>query len=285
MRPPTIEMSTPSQPLINRTTKPAIEIKKIEEIPMDQPVTYPVPLPRSTIPKMPSIEKESDKIITEPSPVNRVGPVPKVDRNLKINAMVKYLQDEETLVEKHLAMTVNQLEKEKEWDKIRSEREASANNEITNQLQEREKQMLEMFNKMENDNKQQVLFIYSLSKKFIRSFVYFSQELEIARLRKQVETIRTAMENKTKPDAEENQIQARINEKEVKQAAMNREVERLRELRKDKEKAREKEKEEREKDEELKRNMQRLKDDQARKNEDLKKKREEENKREEEKRR
>jgi hypothetical protein len=123
---------------------------------------------------MPSIEKESDKIITEPSPVNRVGPVPKVDRNLKINAMVKYLQDEETLVEKHLAMTVNQLEKEKEWDKIRSEREASANNEITNQLQEREKQMLEMFNKMENDNKQQVLFIYSLSKKFIRSFVYFS---------------------------------------------------------------------------------------------------------------
>jgi hypothetical protein len=88
--------------------------------------------------------------------------------------MVKYLQDEETLVEKHLAMTVNQLEKEKEWDKIRSEREASANNEITNQLQEREKQMLEMFNKMENDNKQQVLFIYSLSKKFIRSFVYFS---------------------------------------------------------------------------------------------------------------
>ncbi len=164
MRPPTIEMSAPSQPLINRTTKPAMEIKKMEEIPIDQPVTYPVPLPRSTIPKMPSIEKETDKIITEPSPVNRGGPIPKVDRNLKINAMVKYLQDEETLVEKHLAMTENQLEKEKEWDRVRSEREASANNEITYQLQERENQMLEMFNKMENDNKEQVLFLYLFSK-------------------------------------------------------------------------------------------------------------------------
>ena len=53
-----------------------------------------------------------------------------------------------------------ELEKEKEWDRIRSEREASANNEITNQLQEREKQMLEMFNKMENDNKLQVTICF-----------------------------------------------------------------------------------------------------------------------------
>ena len=173
MRPPTIETSAPSHPLINRMTKPATEIKKMEEITVDPPVFFPVPLPRSTVPKMPSIEQETDKIITEPSPVNRIGLVPKVDRNLKKNAMVKYLEDEETLVEKHLAMTVNQLEKEKEWDRIRSEREASANNEITNQLQEREKQMLEMFNKMENDNKQQVLFIYLVTKKLVSFCLLF----------------------------------------------------------------------------------------------------------------
>jgi hypothetical protein len=161
MKPLNMETIAPLQPVINRTTKPAIEVKKIEEIPVDKPITYPVPLPRSTNQKTPSVDQEPEKvIITEASPVSRIGPIPIVDRNLKMNAMVKYLQDEETLVEKHLAMTVNRLEKEKEWDRIRSEREASANNEITNQLQEREKQMLEMFNKMENDNKLQVTICF-----------------------------------------------------------------------------------------------------------------------------
>lgn len=70
--------------------------------------------------------------------------------------MVKYLQDEEKLVEKHLAITEDRLEKEKEWDRIRREKEASANDEIANHLQEREKEMVELFKKMENDNKQQV---------------------------------------------------------------------------------------------------------------------------------
>ena len=51
--------------------------------------------------------------------------------------MVKYLQDEGDMVEKHLAMSVERLKKEKEWDRIRSEKEASANSEIANQLQER----------------------------------------------------------------------------------------------------------------------------------------------------
>ena len=166
MKPRSMEMNTPFQPVINRTTKPAIEVKKIGEMKADVPIFTPVPLPRTAIPKLPSVEQDSECfLVNDPSPANRIGLIPKVDRNLKMNAMIKHLQDEETLVEKHLAMTENRLIKEKEWDKIRIEREASANNEITNQLQEREKQMLEMFNKMENENKLQVLFLFILQTK------------------------------------------------------------------------------------------------------------------------
>lgn len=100
-----------------------------------------------------------------------------------------------------------------------------------------------------------------------------------------METIRryadTANE-KSKPDAEEKKIQARINANEVKQAAMNREVERLRELRKKTETMRVEESKKREKEEEYRRGLQRLKNEQARRNEELKKKREDENKQVEE---
>lgn len=262
-KPPAIEPTASPLPFINRTNKPAV--KKIDEISVE-PSIQPVPLPRSNIPKTPSDDQDiDDGFVTGSSSVNRMGSVPKIDRSLKTEAMVKYLQDEEKLVEKHLAITEDRLEKEKEWDRIRREKEASANDEIANHLQEREKEMVELFKKMENDNKQ--------------------QELEIARLRKEVETIRRDADtsnDKTKPDAEETNIQARITDKEVKQAAMNREVERLRELRKKSEKTREKERDEQEKEEEYKRGMQRLKDEQTRKNEEMKKKRDEENKQEEE---
>ncbi|XP_057371532.1 ubiquitin carboxyl-terminal hydrolase 8-like [Daphnia carinata] len=265
MKPPSIEPIASPLPFINRTTKPAIEVKKIDKISVE-PSIQPVPLPRSNIPKTPPDDQDIEvEFVTGPPSVNRMGSVPKIDRNLKTEAMVKYLQDEEKLVEKHLAITADRLAKEEEWDRIRREKEASANDEIANHLQEREIEMVELLKKMENDNKQ--------------------QELEIARLRKEVETIRyyaDTSNDKTKPDTEETNIQARINDKEVKQAAMNREVERLRKLRKNAEKAREKEREEQEKEEEYKRGMQRLKDEQSRRNEEMKKKREVENKHEEE---
>lgn len=73
--------------------------------------------------------------------------------------MVKYLQDEGDMVEKHLAMSVERLKKEKEWDRIRSEKEASANSEIVNHLQEREETMIEVLKKMENDRQQVFPFV------------------------------------------------------------------------------------------------------------------------------
>lgn len=144
------DVNTHSQPLVNRTNKPAIEVGRVGVEPTNEPSVYPVPLPRSNIPKTPS------NVILDPPAVNRIGSVPQIDRNLKKDAMVKYLQDEEKLVERHLAITVERLEKEKEWEMIRGQKEASANSEIANHLQEREEQMLEMLRKMENENKQQV---------------------------------------------------------------------------------------------------------------------------------
>lgn len=146
------EIFSPPQPLVNRTNKPPSEIKQIEEQYVEPPI-QPVPLPRSNIPRTPSIDKG-----TIDSPLlNHTVSAPQIDRNLKMSAMLKYLQDEEKMVEKHLAMTVERLKQEKEWDMIRMEKEASANSEIANQLQEREEKMIEILKKMETENKQQVL--------------------------------------------------------------------------------------------------------------------------------
>ena len=139
-----------SQPLVNRTTKPALEAKQIEEPYVELP-TQPVPLPRSIIPRTPSVDKGSTD--------TALRTVPQIDRNLKMGAMVKYLQDQEKMVEKHLAMTVERLKQEKEWDRIRSEKEASANSEIVNHLQEREETMIEVLKKMENDRQQVFPFV------------------------------------------------------------------------------------------------------------------------------
>lgn len=149
LKPPTNESNLPSQPLINRTTKPTVEVKQIDE--PAEPQSQPIPLPRTNIPRTPS------ETIEDVAPVSRNVTVPQVDRNLKKGAMVKYLQDEENLIEKHLAITVERLKQEREWDRIRMERESSANSEIANHLQEREEQMIEMLKKMEIENKQQVI--------------------------------------------------------------------------------------------------------------------------------
>ncbi len=146
------EIISPPQPLVNRTNKPPPEMKQIEEQYVEPPI-QPVPLPRSNIPRTPSVDKGT---IDSPL-VNRTISVPQIDRNLKMSAMLKYLQDEEKMVEKHLAMTVERLKQEEEWDMIRKEKEASAHSEIANQLQEREEKMIEILKKMESDNKKQVL--------------------------------------------------------------------------------------------------------------------------------
>lgn len=155
-------VNTHSQPLVNRTNKPAIEVGRVEVEPTIEPSVYPVPLPRSNIPKTPS------EVLPDPYPVNRIGSVPQINRDLKKSAMVKYLQDEEKLVEKHLAITVERLEKEREWETIRGQKEATANSEIAKQLQEREEQMLEMLRKMENENKLQVRLSFMLYRTFLK---------------------------------------------------------------------------------------------------------------------
>lgn len=70
---------------------------------------------------------------------------------------MKYLQDEESMMEKSLALAQQQLEKEREWERIRLEREVSANSEITTQLLQREEQMIEAFKKLESEKKEQVI--------------------------------------------------------------------------------------------------------------------------------
>lgn len=149
LKPPTEDINARSQPHVNRTTKPAIEIRRIDE-PTIGPSSYLASQPKLHIPRTPS------EVITDSTTVNQTWSVPQIDRNLKNNAKVKHLRDEEKLVEKQLAITVERLEKEKEWDLIRSQKEASVNSEIANQLQEREEQMLEMLRRMESENKQQV---------------------------------------------------------------------------------------------------------------------------------
>ena len=136
---------------------------------------------------------------------------------------MKYLQEEETLVERSLSTAEERLRKEQEWDRIRLEKESSVNSELTAQLQQREEQLIDMLKKMENDNKQ--------------------QEAEIARLRQEVDKYEKKEENDnsianvlaSQPDREQEQIQIRINEKAKKRADMYLEVERLRQLRKQQE--------------------------------------------------
>lgn len=70
---------------------------------------------------------------------------------------MKYLQDEENMVEESLALAQEQLDKEKEWERLRLEREESASSEITAQLLQREEHMIEALKKLESVKKQQVI--------------------------------------------------------------------------------------------------------------------------------
>ena len=81
---------------------------------------------------------------------------PEVNRNLKNSAVLKYLEEEEKLVERSLTMAQERLDQEKEWDRVRMEKESSIHNEIRAHLQEREEELIKCLKKMETDNKEQV---------------------------------------------------------------------------------------------------------------------------------
>lgn len=143
-----------SQPTVNRTTKPSVGSNRT-----DRNLEPPKPIGDAAETLLPNVpfELESQHLPT----VVKNTSTPTVDRNLKHNAIMKYLQDEENMMEKSLVLAQEQLDKEKEWERIRMEREVSANSEINAQLLHREEQMIEAFKKLELEKKQQVnLFRY-----------------------------------------------------------------------------------------------------------------------------
>lgn len=186
------------QPTVNRTTKPVLEVR--------QP----------SVEYSPFLPADSTKFVPQEPPVVVPMPnIPQVDRKLKKEALVKYLQAEEELVER----SKDRLNKEQEWDRIRSQKESSLNSELTAQLQEREEQLINVLRQMENDNKQQEAEIARL-------------RLEVDRYEKREEDSKSNSIEEAVSRTEEQFIQTRIQESEQKRQAMYKEVERLRLLRK-----------------------------------------------------
>jgi len=197
-----IKPNVPSvQPIIDRKAKPDVDIKPLGHIYLGDP-----PSVRDTGEAEPATE------------LKKVAQAPEVNRNLKNSAVLKYLEEEEKLVERSLTMAQERLDQEKEWDRVRMEKESSIHNEIRAHLQEREEELIKCLKKMETDNKE--------------------QELEIGRLRKQVGDYKRRnqdIDQKTKKEGEEESIENRIRDKEKARSAMYQEVEKLRQLRKHKE--------------------------------------------------
>lgn len=81
---------------------------------------------------------------------------PEVNRNLKNDAVMKYLEKEEKLVERSLEMAQERLGEEEKWNQIRMEKESAINNEIRAHLQEREEEFIKRLKEMETDNKKLV---------------------------------------------------------------------------------------------------------------------------------
>lgn len=232
----------PTQPTINRTTKPSIEVAKpIERVdPYSPPSAF---IASTTFVPTPAPPTMKEQIMPNFKTEDRV---PQVDRNLKQKAMITYRKAEEDLVEKYIATTQKRLQQENEWEMLRIKKESSVNSEMTAQLQEKEEQLIDMLRKMEAENKQ--------------------QELEITRLRKEVDEFQKRNESagdQMHQGEEETSIEERIKSKEAERVVMYQEVERIRNLRKEAERAaqaekeaklrREQEADERRKDEERKR--------------------------------
>ena len=142
----------PTQPTINRTTKPSIEVAKpIERVdPYSPPSAF---IASTTFVPTPAPPTMKEQIMPNFKTEDRV---PQVDRNLKQKAMITYRKAEEDLVEKYIATTQKRLQQENEWEMLRIKKESSVNSEMTAQLQEKEEQLIDMLRKMEAENKQQV---------------------------------------------------------------------------------------------------------------------------------
>lgn len=141
-------------PSVNRSTKPSLDSRQNP----DQNTEWKKASEgshASTLIANSQPQTPLDKEHQQPQPVAKSTPT--VDRSLKHQAIMKYLQDEESMMEKSLALAQQQLEKEREWERIRLEREVSANSEITTQLLQREEQMIEAFKKLESEKKEQVI--------------------------------------------------------------------------------------------------------------------------------
>lgn len=126
-----------SQPIIDRGVKPDIK-----------------PSNQTFVPDPPSMKNTTDiESAVEPKKMTQA---PEVNRNLKNDAVMKYLEKEEKLVERSLEMAQERLGEEEKWNQIRMEKESAINNEIRAHLQEREEEFIKRLKEMETDNKKLV---------------------------------------------------------------------------------------------------------------------------------
>jgi len=206
---PIISELPSAQPVIDRRIKPDTEVKFNRFVsdpslePSDRKNLHPL-----------STKDTNAEFVIEPKKT------PNVDRNLKNNAIMKYLEEEEKLVELSLKMTQDRLHQEKEWNQVRIQKESAIDNEMKAHLQQREEELIHLLKKMETDNKE--------------------QELEINRLRKEVGDYKRrdeTLDQKWKTESEEEFIANRIRDKEKERSVMYEEVEKLRQLRKQMEEA------------------------------------------------
>ena len=142
---PIISELPSAQPVIDRRIKPDTEVKFNRFVsdpslePSDRKNLHPL-----------STKDTNAEFVIEPKKT------PNVDRNLKNNAIMKYLEEEEKLVELSLKMTQDRLHQEKEWNQVRIQKESAIDNEMKAHLQQREEELIHLLKKMETDNKEQV---------------------------------------------------------------------------------------------------------------------------------
>ena len=161
------EKNFASQPIINRTTKPSIEaVKPVDRFSADSflPGSF---IASTTFVPSPAPPAMTERILPSSNTEDRI---PQVDRNLKQNAMIKFRQTEEALVENYIATTQKRLQQETEWEMLRLQKESTMSSEITAHLQEKEEQLIEILRKMEAENKEQVK---KNNKSDCIAFIYF----------------------------------------------------------------------------------------------------------------
>ena len=136
--------------------------------------------------------------------------VPKIDRSTKAKALQKLekaseiLEAENEIVEESLKLDNKQLAMEKEWEVLRLKRESAANEDMKNQVVEREEQLLEQLNEISKQKEQ--------------------KEIENEELLKQLEAMKIRLENTESDRRKQEDIQRKKRE----QNARKQEIEHLR---------------------------------------------------------